>query len=150
MSDSSSPSCVLIDGFWYGTCFGILHAECCGNSVNEKVSLQRMSVVHFSQIHRQKSILPWVCRRGHCFSVGGGGDGGDCVCWWCEIVVVVVLCWCLLWYVLLRCVRVGGVGVHGILCVSIYEHCKGNVSPFTCEGNIPCTSYSRTFYDTQI
>ena len=26
----------VVDGFWYEACFGVLHSECSGNSLNEK------------------------------------------------------------------------------------------------------------------
>ena len=49
------------------------------------------------------------------------------MCWLCEVVVVVGVCWCVLCVVVVCvvvcgvvvCVRVGGVGVHGIVCVCV-------------------------------
>ena len=48
----------LADGFWYGACFGILHSECCGNSVNkEGFALQCVYLFQLSKIPRQKVFL---------------------------------------------------------------------------------------------
>ena len=47
----------LADGFWYGACFGILHSECCGNSVNkEGFALQCVSIFQLSKIHSSLKV----------------------------------------------------------------------------------------------
>ena len=60
--------------------------------------------------------LALVAVRRHCRCVAVGG--GDCVCWLCELV----LC----------CVRVGGVGVHGIVCVCLYICGSMNIGIYMC------------------
>ena len=64
--------------------------------------------------------LALVAVRCRCRCVAGGG-GGDCVCWCvCCVLWCVVVCG-VLWYVVCcgMCVRVGDVGVHGIVCVFV-------------------------------
>ena len=57
----------LADGFWYKTCFGILHSECCGNSMNEEgFALQCVSIFQFSEIHYQKSALIACFVQAYC------------------------------------------------------------------------------------
>ena len=80
-------------------------------------------------------------------------DGGDCVCWLCEIVVVVVVvvCWCVLWCGVLWhvmcgvCVRVGGVGVHGIVCVCVCLYICGsmNIGIYMCGVSVCIGVYER-------